>query len=488
MIYNKEVEQWGILEIELKSEKTYKKPFSDVEIWAYFKKSGDLKKVYGFYDGDSVWKIRFMPQDIGEYSFSIESNASEFNGLNGKFMSMQPASNNHGPVKVVNTYHFSHADNTPFFVMGTTAYAWTYRPKEVREQTLKSFTKNGFNKIRMLVFPKHYTGQYSGLNVSYEPPVYPFDGTPGAFDFQSPNPEYFKNFEDRVKDLLDRGIQADVILFHPYDSGQWGIDKGMTREDDLIYLKYIIARLAAYRNVWWSLANEYNFFRKDWDLIGSFIKTYDPYNHLISNHNIPFGDVFPNREWLSHVSYQHPDTYTFLLELKNKYKKPVINDEYQYEGNVQDDWGNSSAETTLMRHWLSVMAGGYGTHGEVFVIDGNKKDLFWSYGGTMVGESAPRLRYMKQIVETCPFQEMKRDPINTDGHNWFSLSKDKDFYLMFFRYDQPGKVVWFGLDNDSYYNTTVYDVWNCKEKSRFVMKKNTDIKITEWTVVKLERI
>ena len=25
------------------------------------------------------------------------------------------------------------------------------------------------------------------------------------------------------------------------------------------YLRYVVARLAAYRNVWWSLANEYDF-------------------------------------------------------------------------------------------------------------------------------------------------------------------------------------------------------------------------------------
>lgn len=493
-------EKWGIYEVELASEKTFERPFRDVKISAIFRKGQVLKKVEGFYDGGSTWRIRFMPEETGTYSFSIASSNDEFDGLTGTLECVEPQEGNHGPVRVKGTYHFSYADGTPFFVMGTTAYAWTYRPSEFREKTLESFVKYGFNKIRMLFFPKYYVGGYNDVDISYEPPVFPFAGDPKKFDFQTLIPEYFRNFEDRVMELMRLGIQADVIFFHPYDA--WGIDWGnMRQEDDLFYLRYLIARLAAYRNVWWSLGNEYdinntadgrfcvNMERKDWDLIGAFAKANDPYGHLISAHNIPFGIIYPDREWLTHVSYQHPDTYTLLLELKTKYKKPVINDEYEYEGNIKDNWGNSTAETTLLRHWLTAMAGGYGTHGEVFKIDGNNKDLFWSYGGTMVGESAPRLKFMKQILEACPFQEMERDYINTDGHNYFSLSKGTDDYLIFCRHELPGKALWYGPydGTEPEYQATVYDVWNCEVKEELTVKKGHPFKIGEWTAIKLIR-
>lgn len=67
------------------------------------------------------------------------------------------------------------------------------------------------------------------VDISYDPPVFPFAGTPNDFDFQSLLPEYFQNYEERVKDLLRLGIEADVILFHPYD--RWGIDRGMKQEE-----------------------------------------------------------------------------------------------------------------------------------------------------------------------------------------------------------------------------------------------------------------
>ncbi|MEK3697950.1 MULTISPECIES: DUF5060 domain-containing protein [unclassified Paenibacillus] len=380
MKYSQKVEQWGIFELELNASEIVGNPFRDVWVQATFKIGDEYKRVYGFYDGESVWRIRFMPEQIGDHHFQVTSNMDAFNGLTGDFVSTVPTLGSHGPVRVAGT-HFNYADGTPFFVMGTTAYAWTYRPEEIRKQTLDSFSENGFNKIRMLVFPKYYRGMVNDVNVDYDPPVFPFVGQPNEFDFQTLIPEYFRNYEERVKDLMKLGIEADVILFHPYDN--WGIDSLMQQADDLLYVNYMISRLAAYRNVWWSLANEFDISstpegmfcartdRKDWDLIGATIKANDPHGHPISVHNLPMRYIYPDRDWLSHVSIQHPDTYTLIAELKNQYKKPIVNDEYQYEGNIKDEWGNSDGATTLFRHWLSAMAGGYASHGEVFKINGN---------------------------------------------------------------------------------------------------------------------
>ncbi|MDI4646362.1 DUF5060 domain-containing protein [Cohnella sp. F6_2S_P_1] len=499
MDYSPIVERWCAFEVALQSVEAFANPFLEVWLEATFQKEGKRKKVSGFYDGGSSWKVRFMPEEEGIYSFRLSSNLEAFNGLTGTFACTGAQEGNHGPVRV-NGMHFNYADGTPFFAMGTTAYAWTYRPEAVRRQTLESFSRHGFNKIRMLVFPKYYRGGDNDVNVSYDPPVFPFAGASNAFDFQTLLPAYFQNFEERVKDLMKLGIEADVILFHPYD--RWGIDRGMRQEDDVRYVKYLISRLAAYRNVWWSLANEYDIDetedgkfcvgtdRKQWDLLGAYIYANDPYRHPISNHNFPLGYIYPDRHWLTHVSYQHPDTYTLMIELKNAYRKPVINDEYQYEGNIRDEWGNSDAQTTVLRHWLSALAGGYASHGEVFKTEGNDQDLFWSYGGILVGDSGSRLKFMKQIIESCPFQEMKRDPKNTDGHHYFALHKGIDEYLFFCRYDLPGKSFWFGPYDGSEpeYEAEIYDVWNCVAKEKKIVRKGSLLPISAWTAIRLKRI
>ena len=50
------------------------------------------------------------------------------------------------------------------------------------------------------------------------------------------------------------GIQADLILFHPYD--RWGYSR-MNLEQQNFYLRYVVNRFSAYHNVWWAMANEF---------------------------------------------------------------------------------------------------------------------------------------------------------------------------------------------------------------------------------------
>jgi hypothetical protein len=492
------IQQWDRYEFSQQVDAPVANPFTDVRLAATVTGAGLVREVEGFYDGEGVFRLRFLGEAPGEYVFVTRSNLPALHGLTGEFTVTAPAEGVHGPVLAAGT-RFRYADGAPAFIMGTTAYVWHHRPADVRAQTLDSLTRYGFNKIRMLVFPKHYTGGFNGVDISYEPPHYPFEGEPKAFDFRRPNPEFFRHLERCVEDLMQRGIEADVILFHPYDAGHWDIDAGMDEDDALLYVRYIVARLSAYRNVWWSLANEYDIDttrriigpnRRHWDVIGATIKARDPYGHLISCHNIPFGIIYPNREWLTHVSYQHPDTYTLLLELQARYGKPVINDEYQYEGNVPDDWGNSSPELVVGRHWKSLMAGGYATHGEAFVRDGNRKDIFWSYGGAMTGESAPRLRYLREIAATLPLDEMQRQATNTDGSNTFALAKGHELIVIFCRHALPGKWPWLGPWDGSRpgarYYATVYDVWNCRVVEEFEVTRERRPEFRPFTLIKLE--
>jgi len=496
-----QVELWGIYQLILEGPEN-DNPFKDVQLQAWFAHQNRNVEVRGFYDGNGVYKIRFMPEVEGEWSYSTRSNVAELDGKTGGFICMPPTEGNHGPVHVDKKYHFSYADGTPLFVMGTTAYAWTYRPEQVRSKTMASFSNYGFNKIRMLFFPKHYgDGKY--IDVSYDPPVFPYRGEKNNFDFEYFNVEYFQNFEKRVQELRDHNIEADVILFHFYDFQHWGIDVGMSPEDDLFFLEYLIARLASFRNVWWSLANEYDLLitdngepkvvrdRKDWNTIGRFIKENDPYDHPRSVHNVPFGVIYPDADWLTHVSYQHPNTYSLLLELRYSYRKPVINDEYQYEGNLPENWGNASPELELTRHWQAVMAGGYATHGEAYRIDDSSKDIYWSYGGDMVGESPKRLNFLKQIIESCPYQEMEPDLMKSEGRDSFCLRKGSELYLYFEtpNYKDKGQL-FLGLPEGSggEYEVEVYDAWNCWLHARLTANAGVrQLDVPSWAVIKVLR-
>ena len=125
-----------------------------------------------------------------------------------------------------------------------------------------------------------------------------------SWDFSRFTPEYFRHLEKRTLDLQRLGIETDLILFHPYDFGAWGFDR-MPAEVNYRYLQYLVSRIAAFRNVWWSFANEYDLMldrtMTDWDNYFKFVQDQDPYNHLRSIHNcVTFYDH--RKPWVTHCS------------------------------------------------------------------------------------------------------------------------------------------------------------------------------------------
>ncbi len=393
------VERWDIFELSLSGPKDGN-PFLDVKLSARFRQDDRVVEPDGFYDGDGVYRIRFMPDQPGAWTYETESNVKELAGASGEFTCIEPSSGNHGPVRVRNTYHFAYADGTPYFQIGTTCYAWVHQGDEMEEQTLATLRSAPFNKLRMCVFPKRYTFNEN------DPELYPFAGTPlRDWDFTRFSPEFFRHLERRVGQLCDLGVEADIILFHSYDYGRWGFDK-MDAESDDRYLRYVVARLAAYRNVWWSMANEYDLMEsktmEDWDRFFGIVQDSDPYGRLRSVHNCrQFYDH--TRPWVTHCSVQRHDL-NGVLEWREQYGKPVVVDECGYEGNVEHGWGNLTAQELVNRFWIGTLCGGYVGHGETYR---HPEDiLWWSKGGVLRGESPQRIAFLKKIMAQAPYEEM----------------------------------------------------------------------------------
>lgn len=369
-------------------------PYLDIEIEAFFHHKSRTVRVPGFYDGEGVYRLRFMPDQPGEWSFETRSNAAALDGKSGAFTATPPRPDMHGPVRVANQFHFAYDDGTPYFPFGTTCYAWTHQPLAMQDETLATLAKTRFNKIRMGVFPKDYP-----FNTN-EPllPVF-LPGSEGGLDFDRPNPEAFRHFETQIGRLRAMGIEADIIIFHPYD--RWGY-ADMSAEQDFRYVAYLAARLSAYSNVWWSLANEYDFLLDtkpmgQWDRYFHILEENDPYGHLRSIHN---GDPAMNydhrKAWVSHVCIQNWDVKR-TPEWRAAYGKPLVNDEPEYEGTIVPAWGNITAQELVHRFWTTVMRGGYAGHGETYA---DPDDLiWWAKGGKLKGEAWTRIGFLLDLLK-----------------------------------------------------------------------------------------
>jgi len=445
-----QVQQWDIFELALEGPDT-ENPFTDINLTGEFTCNGRTIVQEGFYDGNGIYKIRVMPDIQGNWTYRIFSSSALMDGITGSFTCIKPSGINHGPVRVRDTYHFAYEDGTPFYPFGTTCYAWTHQGNELEEQTLTALSVSPFNKIRMCVFPKHY--EYN----NNEPELFPFEGSAErGWDFKRFNPEFFRHLELRLRNLMELGIEADLILFHPYD--RWGFSK-MDPETDERYLKYIVTRLSAFRNVWWSLANEYDLMNKaikDWEKFAGIIMRYDPYCHLRSIHNC-FHFYDHTRPWITHCSIQRVDVYKtteLVNEWRERYRKPVIVDECAYEGNINHGWGNITGEELVRRFWEGVLRGGYVTHGETYMDP--KEILWWSKGGWLHGSSPPRIAFLRKIVEEGPGKGLTYVPLEWDS---VCGGVPNEYYIFYFGFFRPSFRI-FRMPKGMQFKVDVIDTWN----------------------------
>ncbi len=393
------VEKWGRYEYSVNAS-VKGNPF-DVKFSAVFTNGSEKQEVRGFYDGDGVFKVRFMPQTEGKWTFVTKSSVSALKGKKGSFECIAPSEGNHGPVRVMpdNVHGFSYADGTVFHPLGTTAYSWMHQSTERQENTLLSLEAARFNKVRMCVFPKYYP-------LCREiPDLLPYEKSGEGFDFTRPNPEYFRHIEYLLDRMSALGIQADLILFHPYDKGFWGFDQ-MSQSVNLAYLDYFEARVASFRNVWWSLANEYDFCKSksagDWTELIARVGEDDPYGHLCSIHGST-AKYYPIWEGgLTHASIQDEapvEDFGRAATVRNIYPMPVVFDEVCYEGNLNQRWARLSGQEMLHRIWQGLLVGTYVTHGEAYQYEeGDFDDIFWAKGGNWRGESWKRIGFTLDIL------------------------------------------------------------------------------------------
>ncbi|HZX00291.1 MAG TPA: DUF5605 domain-containing protein [Trueperaceae bacterium] len=428
---------------------TVREPFR-VTLHAEIEGPHGLVRVPGFYDGGDVFRVRYLPESAGRYTFRTFSSVAALDGHTGAFEVGPAAPTDRGPVRTDGGFHFRHADGTTYHPIGTTAYAWTHQPDALQRDTLESLRSAPFTKIRMCLFPKHYQFNHN------EPDRLPFERDEhGTIDFGRFDVRYWQQLERRLEELDEIGVQADLILFHPYD--RWGL-ASMDADVDDAYLSYAAARLSAFPHVWWSLANEFDLMKakspEDWERFAAILQRDDPTGHLMSIHNC-LETYDHDRPWVTHVSIQRIDLYKtaeMVTEWRERWGKPVVVDECGYEGDIDQGWGNLTGEELIRRAWEGTVRGGYVGHGETYLAE--NEVLWWSKGGELKGTSPDRFAFLRQVLEEAP------GPLEPVPGDWDAprAGIEGKYYLSYYGFNRP-RFRTFSLDPAVAYFVDIIDTW-----------------------------
>jgi hypothetical protein len=372
-------------------------PFTDVVITGEITPpSGKPIRVDGFCDAPdgSLFRLRFMPSQAGEYSFAATYQQGEFRATHTGRFSARP-SPLAGPVCVdpEHPFHFvREGTGQHWFWNATTTYQLLAWDDETIAQSVERLAKLGVNRIRVALAGRTRDGKRwneplvmrtSRFAFQMEPwPAARSDNVedPG-YDVSRFNLSLYHKAERLLRLCRDRDIVVSLIFY--VDGADRGVDPfGKSRmgcPDEQRYYRYTVARFAAYANLMWDVANEYRLFRDDaWaEKMGTFVKECDPYDHLTSTHG--HGDFrFRQSPWADFAMYQRWDEhggYAFMLKNRRDQAAtgrpmPQVNEEYGYEDHYPFPWGEKrlwparTADTRRRLAWEMTMAGCYQTTGE----------------------------------------------------------------------------------------------------------------------------
>ena len=127
------VHVWEKQEVTFRSARTWANPYTDVTVWVDLKGPNFRKRIYGFWDGERTFRVRFLATVPGEWKWESGSNPRDpgLSGRHGEFKAVawSEEEKEENPLRrgflraTANRHAIEQADGTPFFVIGDTWYS-----------------------------------------------------------------------------------------------------------------------------------------------------------------------------------------------------------------------------------------------------------------------------------------------------------------------------------------------------------------------------
>ncbi|MDO1450149.1 DUF5060 domain-containing protein [Rhodocytophaga aerolata] len=409
------VGQWDRFEASLTNKTAYKNAYRDVTLnVTYTKPDGSKVNFWGFYDGNSTWRIRFMPDQLGKWTYKATfSDGSP--GKSGSFTCV--ASSIPGMISKdeTNPRWFGYKGGKHILVRsfhgGPPLLAYNFSDTK-RKSFLEWVDRQGYNMLSVNNF------QETGYNI---PDLWPLDA------------RAYRQIEKVLNDLAAR-----KILFYSF-GGLLPRDEKIptTHKDEILLVRYYLARLAPYWNILLNVsgseANYDNYISSSKvSRVGAELQKRDVFKHLIGNHNKDGDDPYRHKTWVGFSTLQVEITDLYALNaflLKNHTgTKPVYAQENLWPGNTLQPARGYSATTIRKHAWVHMLSATTLNYGD---MDGKN---YSGFSGSL--NLADKLQARHDIVdkvwdfmETLPFYKM--NPSQRLVSKGFCLAQPGQQYLVY---------------------------------------------------------
>lgn len=306
--------------------------------------TGKVLVMKGFWDGSNIWRIRFAPTAVGDWSWVTSSTDAGLNGASGSVTAVAPTAQQlqsnvlyHGFLEP-DGYAFKLSDGTPFLAVGDTQWSFS-----------EEFTTSEWQTWMSARQSQHYNTFLGCIWLA----IYSRTGVPEAFankdpKTDSPNLAFFQRLDGMVQYANDRGIMMGLTIGGFPDNSNWWNKMGTRARDDR-WFRYCIARYTAY-NVRWGLYGEVNERNTPWGATwqqevaykAQLVKDEDPYDHPLGSHHNAVDTSSANNANIDYIEVQidqpgdRTETQWYSALNYRTYGKPVWFEEYWYENSSGD--------------------------------------------------------------------------------------------------------------------------------------------------------
>jgi hypothetical protein len=464
--------QWSVHELRFEAANDVPNAYVATRFDARFTSpAGEVFSVPGFFDGGRTFRIRFTPTRIGRWTYATSSSEPSLDGRSGSFEATPPGAGAHGFLRRDrdNPHHFVWDDGTRYWMLGQTYYELisNARNSEAWRKSIDENRRAGINKIRFRLHIKTCATQDN---------PFPCDqwwlGDKDHLDLR-----HFQALDRIVEYLAGNGMVADLL---PFDSA--AVSYG-TPEQDERFLRYVVARYAAYPNVIWCVTNEWQRAGRPKEYLaelGRKLRDLDPWSagRPLSIH--PLGGKgngerfqFGDQTWPVHVILQtgrgdpaDPQLHADMLA-NREFGKPVVNDEFGYMGDALW-WGSDGKRGGYSRAkhrqalWAIYMAGAYASIGDKYLYDDGRpyKSAMWhrpvEYDDVV---------HMARFFQGVPYWRLKPAPALAD--RVYTLSEPGSEYVF---YAATGTAFSTALEPGTYSKVRLYDPRTGSAKSLGTVK------------------
>ncbi|MEP7190957.1 MAG: DUF4038 domain-containing protein, partial [Roseiflexaceae bacterium] len=333
----------------------YANPLSEIALSVTFTgPAGLAHRVDGFWDGESSWRARFKPDQLGEWTWTTTCSDTTNSGLHaqaGALTCVEPSSetrfDQHGPLRVAANRRFlEHADGTPFLWLADTAWSGPLRSTGAEwAHYLSERARQGFSAVQWVAT------QYLAAPDGDLDGQLPYTGHARL----AVNPAFYQRLDQRLDAINQAGLLGVPVLLW---AATWSNDElvnnsnpGYTLPEDqaILLARYMLARWGAHDVVW--ILNGDGDYRgpkaERWHRIGQALfgeRAHAPVVLHPSGMNIP-AEEFREQAWLDITGYQsgHGDdeeTQRWLVagppaqDWQRDPPRPSINLEPPYENHI----------------------------------------------------------------------------------------------------------------------------------------------------------